>query len=108
MSASCGSVQLYAVLFFLKEETAYEMHNRDWIADVCSSDLVFKSMAVPRKSLHQLLSLKTLRCLRHRLLLRNQLLFWILKSSTRSWRKSLNPSQKIGRESCRERVCRYV
>ena len=38
-----------AVVFFFKQETAYELRNCDWSSDVCSSDL-----NVPR------LNLKTL------------------------------------------------
>src|SRR3546814_10096460 len=33
-------VLLFAVFFFFKQKTAYEMRISDWSSDVCSSDLV--------------------------------------------------------------------
>src|SRR3546814_6839176 len=34
-----NSSVLFALLFFFKQKTAYEMRIRDWSSDVCSSDL---------------------------------------------------------------------
>src|ERR1044071_3620681 len=36
---------LYALFFFFKQKTAYEISTRDWSSDVCSSDLVGLSIA---------------------------------------------------------------
>src|SRR3546814_4801841 len=74
--------------FFFKQKTAYEMRISDWSSDVCSSDLlaprpewvkVQRDEGVPvEKNLYR----------------------FILKHSLKQ--------QKIGRASCRERVCQYV
>src|SRR3546814_3281389 len=76
----CGSV----IFFFFKQKTAYEMRISDWSSDVCSSDL-FRS------------SRKSGTCT-------------IMPCGKRptDGEKSGARSSKIGRASCRERVCQYV
>src|SRR3546814_3736911 len=70
--------------FFFKQKTAYEMRISDWSSDVCSSDLV----APPPREVESicLLRLSALGDVTHVLPL----------------------VHKIGRASCRERVCQYV
>src|SRR3546814_3415083 len=36
----CLSGGVYTVVFFFKQQTAYEMRISDWSSDVCSSDLI--------------------------------------------------------------------
>src|SRR3546814_5067062 len=40
----CG---VYILFFFFKQKTAYEMRISDWSSDVCSSDLLDKTLAGP-------------------------------------------------------------
>src|SRR3546814_1544648 len=90
--------------FFFKQKTAYEMRIRDWSSDVCSSDLSATSKSCEVRALasdgavYQHTSndttistaVSTIDC--HRKMVS-------LKGST---------PVKIGRASCRERVCQYV
>src|SRR3546814_4513511 len=72
------------VFFFFKQKTAYEMRISDWSSDVCSSDLLRERRRRRR----------------------------FARSGCRPRRNrgsSPVPSPaKIGRASCRERVCQYV
>src|SRR3546814_1374107 len=73
--------------FFFKQKTAYEMRISDWSSDVCSSDL---SSAI----VHLYPVGTELRSIGYQ----------------QGWFRVLDPatSRKIGRASCRERVCQYV
>src|SRR3546814_7493166 len=79
-------VDVLSVVFFFKQKTAYELRISDWSSDVCSSDLSSPSSERPPQ--------------RPR---------W-----PRSGSASASPPTctttwgKIGRASCRERVCQYV
>ena len=73
----------FLFFFFFKQKTAYEIGTGDWSSDVCSSDLVAKTigwfiMAWPKEP-------KNLKV-------------------TESEGKGKDASLKIGRASCRERV----
>src|SRR3546814_5518796 len=80
--------------FFFKQKTAYEMRISDWSSDVCSSDLcsywprltTATGMLAPPNSCSSQ-SAGSMRIARHG-----------------PWASS----RKIGRASCRERVCQYV
>src|SRR3546814_4452638 len=76
--------------FFFKQKTAYEMRISDWSSDVCSSDLpaLRGDLVVGRVDRRELAVGEVDELLRHAL--RGQ------------------PVGKIGRASCRERVCQYV
>src|SRR3546814_5772860 len=96
---------LYSVLllillfFFFKQKTAYELRISDWSSDVCSSDLVHgrrtwipggaDSCSVLHESARAFISRVYSICM--------------VRTSWPSW-----VSNKIGRASCRERVCQYV
>src|SRR3546814_6891446 len=91
--------------FFFKHKTAYEMRISDWSSDVCSSDLpndgnhkfAFASHWVSRLKTTQTMMLGSLvnNCSCH-------------IEPTFHW-SALSPLlAKIGRASCRERVCQYV
>src|SRR3546814_8959320 len=85
--------------FLFKQKTAYEMRISDWSSDVCSSDLIpgvgrFAVIADPQGSVLAL-----------------------FKGSTEEPPPPAPPGTpghagwhelKIGRASCRERVCQYV
>src|SRR3546814_10098519 len=84
--------------FFFKQKTAYEMRISDWSSDVCSSDLLLLRIVV-RKSIG-------LFDLRRKVVL--------ALHAGEIGVAELRPllahfgCQKIGRASCRERVCQYV
>src|SRR3546814_5930657 len=89
VSCLAGQYSVFC-FFFFKQKTAYEMRTSDWSSDVCSSDLPL----LPPKVAEGVLEAVS------EALYSNH---W-LKISYRNaegW-------QKIGRASCRERVCQYV
>src|SRR3546814_994715 len=97
----------YVVFFFFKQKTAYEMRISDWSSDVCSSDLVNDALTDPAL-IAQLDSLEQW--------LRSQpevgsVVSYVdhLKLINRAFNDD-DPAAyvKIGRASCRERVCQYV
>src|SRR3546814_4004034 len=73
------------MFFFFKQKTAYEMRISDWSSDVCSSDLLAAAYLVARKRGYPAGTFPG----------------WgiVLRSLV---------AAKIGRASCRERVCQYV
>src|SRR3546814_4769841 len=77
-------------LFFFKQKTAYEMRISDWSSDVCSSDL-------PRDA--------GCLCSRPHPL---HLHAWAECSGPLHRAQIPGAVRKIGRASCRERVCQYV
>src|SRR3546814_6563442 len=96
------------VFFFFKQKTAYEMRISDWSSDVCSSDLcpVYISstcaLSVPVR-FHC-----STNCGCARLAIR-VVTTPAAGSTTRAITASSGEIQnKIGRASCRERVCQYV
>src|SRR3546814_1019785 len=82
----------FLFFFFFKQKTAYEMRISDWSSDVCSSDLMGHAF--------QDTIMDTL--IRYRRMQGNNTL----------WQPGTDhagiATQKIGRASCRERVCQYV
>src|SRR3546814_8647150 len=93
---------------FFKQKTAYEMRISDWSSDVCSSDLFAGRLQYPA-------------CLAERLgqqvpvLVNGLALVWANDGFICAVGEGLEPSLvyitefgKIGRASCRERVCQYV
>src|SRR3546814_7588633 len=94
-------VSLYLVFLFFKQKTAYEMRISDWSSDVCSSDLRLEAIVAMAEALDA-----------DRLEVAHvQYYGWALRN-----RAALMPTRnqvaaatsKIGRASCRERVCQYV
>src|SRR3546814_9129578 len=89
--------------FFFKQKTAYEMRISDWSSDVCSSDLV--EMRAETRAVGRDIAFDHRRCerdreaaadRRHAMVVAN---FHIVEEYF---------VHKIGRASCRERVCQYV
>src|SRR3546814_7065864 len=77
------------LFFFFKQKTAYEMRISDWSSDVCSSDLfdqAFKSMLANPADL--------------------DVTFRYAELAIQIG--DFEAAIKIGRASCRERVCQYV
>src|SRR3546814_8441743 len=97
-------------VFFFKQKTAYEMRISVWSSDVCSSDLQTAFYQRYRKLLDA--------CLRHRwLVIGVTVLAFVLSIALfrfvpqQFFPDSVRPElmvDKIGRASCRERVCQYV
>src|SRR3546814_3879136 len=98
---------LFLFFFFFKQKTAYEMRISDWSSDVCSSDLdltawgSFLFMGLIGIIIASLVNL-------------------FIQSSALQFAVSVigvlvfvgltayDTQKKIGRASCRERVCQYV
>src|SRR3546814_1834559 len=104
MPYSFWCVQLSFLFFFFKQKTAYEMRISDWSSDVCSSDLeaaLAQRIPIVRRAemLAELMRLKSTVAIAgtHG------------KTTTTSLVAALlDAGGKIGRASCRERVCQYV
>src|SRR3546814_9430257 len=109
LHASCLSV--VTVFFFFKQKTAYEMRISDWSSDVCSSDL----RDLDRIFMHfHIFMAEDFRA-------DDRILHEILRHPAADHQKPGGPGRdldvgqfaeigngKIGRASCRERVCQYV
>src|SRR3546814_1376771 len=89
----CGVCIMFFYFFFFKQKTAYEMRISDWSSDVCSSDL--GGRGDPRRGRGG-----DVRYRDRRLQDRDS-----RAAPARRW---IGNEPKIGRASCRERVCQYV
>src|SRR3546814_9451439 len=106
-STSCTYCLLYFLFFFFKQKTAYEMRISDWSTDVCSSDLSG-------------LDENEFRCALAAQELQSAAKCTIFVSFNIDFPKGIGGRRedfignyrpfddKIGRASCRERVCQYV
>src|SRR3546814_6765772 len=84
----------FLVFFFFKQKTAYEMRISDWSSDVCSSDLSKEGFA---KEIYQVIG--------------NEPMTMYNNEGNIVYEPEQAESfflKKIGRASCRERVCQYV
>src|SRR3546814_1757010 len=115
----CGvGVEDIGIVFFFKQKTAYEMRISDWSSDVCSSDLttlrpIGNSRTPPRwpPASRAVILARSLSSAR----LRGAAGIRVMPGATGCQtdgcaggdRYSM-PRSKIGRASCRERVCQYV
>src|SRR3546814_2664080 len=96
-------------VFFFKQKTAYEMRISDWSSDVCSSDLLRHTADRARGGFTQLLNEQPLA-----LGAMGIALGALLAASVPPTRREdelmgqKSDELKIGRASCRERVCQYV
>src|SRR3546814_7437178 len=99
MSVLCSSLvrSLCGILFFFfKQKTAYEMRISDWSSDVCSSDLVPCRRQPVVAEIGDVLELQVEAV-------------GIAEFDRRWGNESYRlTGAKIGRASCRERVCQYV
>src|SRR3546814_9938451 len=87
----------YPSLFFFKQKTAYEMRISDWSSDVCSSDLIaFEPVIGGDPCAHDTPMRDRVRRIRNG------------AARDRCVENERLDRRKIGRASCRERVCQYV
>src|SRR3546814_4618618 len=87
---------MYGIFFFFKQKTAYEMRISDWSSDVCSSDLhrPQRDTALPRQiGAHRRMAMKV---------------YIGIERTRHLGTHRIGDFGKIGRASCRERVCQYV
>src|SRR3546814_4921562 len=119
----CDLYYFYLCFFFFKQKTAYEMRISDWSSDVCSSDLIsFIERVGKRRALdkadvvaaRQFLETLEIIMLADRQFQRpmfiGQQRIGHLDVAGREigLELILEAAGKIGRASCRERVCQYV
>src|SRR3546814_2781656 len=98
---ACCILILLVVLcffFFFKQKTAYEMRISDWSSDVCSSDLVVEHHPPIEHAARTAIppTIPGVPVIRHPPSMRFDAAETAIAGS------------KIGRASCRERVCQYV
>src|SRR3546814_6626873 len=96
----CLFFNVLLCFFFFKQKTAYEMRISDWSSDVCSSDL--PSLSKFSNHVHQPPIPLLFNVNEDPFLVPTRSIILISKSII------LMISLKIGRASCRERVCQYV
>src|SRR3546814_3629573 len=98
------------LFFFFKQKTAYEMRISDWSSDVCSSDLMEAQKIAPALAAGNAVILKPSEVTPSAGLLLGEVALQaglppgILNVLTGNGAIT----GKIGRASCRERVCQYV
>src|SRR3546814_1573339 len=101
----CVVLCIVVLFFFFKQKTAYEMRISDWSSDVCSSDLLAMQSSV--SPLHSLSPWDVAAFIisAHSSLICDAVTAALdiagADAKATSW-------AKIGRASCRERVCQYV
>src|SRR3546814_8536573 len=87
-------VLIYMLYFFFKQKTAYEMRISDWSSDVCSSDLNVGKLEIFKLE-KNLSSIATIAGAAPMMGFLGTVIGMV-------------QAFKIGRASCRERVCQYV
>src|SRR3546814_7464901 len=90
------------IFFFFKQKTAYDMRISDWSSDVCSSDLALISRDVER--LETLIADDLIHIHGNGKVEGKSEYLEGIRARYRFYRVD----RKIGRASCRERVCQYV
>src|SRR3546814_6113591 len=102
----------FYVVFVFKQKTAYEMRISDWSSDVCSSDLLADLVALPIDD-HRPLADRLATGDGEADALGDRAVGELALDPGRAREAAfgfapLGDSEKIGRASCRERVCQYV
>src|SRR3546814_9194206 len=101
------------VFFFFKQKTAYEMRISDWSSDVCSSDLLVQQQILIAAGEKFTLRQRDVQIKGHsiecRINAEDAFKFTPSPGRITNWHTPGGPGvRKIGRASCRERVCQYV
>src|SRR3546814_3561282 len=100
------------VIFLFKQKTAYEMRISDWSSDVCSSDLWGTTSNVDQADINVSFRMGSVPakagCTLYRTSGTTTSAIGGYTSPSNYSPNSLNRITKIGRASCRERVCQYV
>src|SRR3546814_12301914 len=118
-SWSCFLLFVFVVFFFFKQKTAYEMRISDWSSDVCSSDLPARVSAIEllcmsastsdSRSSRRQEAWRAITLSRHPSFSFIDRLRARVGASVRRYSGCVFAcAWKIGRASCRERVCQYV
>src|SRR3546814_3571829 len=101
----------FVVFFFFKQKTAYEMRISDWSSDVCSSDLsdLPEDLIRSVKLYFEDLVIESLRAKNFSHSAINETAKELGNVNRTLVAENFRGySLKIGRASCRERVCQYV
>src|SRR3546814_10279968 len=94
-----------AVFFFFKQKTAYDMRISDWSSDVCSSDLSQHRiiLALQREARDRVAAVRVGAERED-----EEFRAPVRDRGQRDVERGCIALPKIGRASCRERVCQYV
>src|SRR3546814_8127646 len=96
-------VVCFVVFFFFKQKTAYEMRISDWSSDVCSSDLIDHGLKLDLRDILQTARPDATGVVDEDVEAAEGGKCLFERRGTAFGRRD-----KIGRASCRERVCQYV
>src|SRR3546814_17582319 len=106
------------MFFFFKQKTAYEMRISDWSSDVCSSDLTLSKPDLSSPVEAVVIELSEMRKIGMSVPDGAEAYARANAAEIKEFRISMKVSEiadhvismmnKIGRASCRERVCQYV
>src|SRR3546814_7240931 len=105
MTYKCVLVLFDIFFFFFKQKTAYEMRISDWSSDVCSPDLLVNSRVARWRGFFRTIYFAPVVTTLVAVALIWRYLFHA-QYGLIDW--GLGRVGKIGRASCRERVCQYV
>src|SRR3546814_10000822 len=100
-------------VFFFKQKTAYEMRISDWSSDVCSSDLELQRHEEAAGGDgdaigHRLLGEGGIAAHEQQVRGNARPLDLVIEPKNQRHQATGQGGVKIGRASCRERVCQYV
>src|SRR3546814_4657724 len=101
------AVLVWCLFFFFKQKTAYEMRISDWSSDVCSSDLLTRDRLLVAHSRGQIVAMSCFTVRKYSVVCPSELSKTSESLLTFSYPQQ-DAVEKIGRASCRERVCQYV
>src|SRR3546814_3544653 len=94
------------IFFFCKQKTAYELRISDWSSDVCSSDL--KSRGYKAAKFEENIGIELTWTIIPFLIIIGMAIPTTRTVVAMKDTSSADLTVKLGRASCRERVCQYV